>query len=149
VYCGKAKGEAKRAIGMMLGLLPPTSSVNPPQLAHAVHQLMKTFLIITHGAATGNQKLHFDALETPEEVRNTYHLRYHVYVSQKRYSPASYCADGFEMDASDHADGCTYFIASCGAQAVGTVRLIHQRPLPIETHWRYELPSDLRESRSD
>ena len=115
----------------------------------AAHHVMKTVLSITHATATGDQTLHFGTPDTPEELRTMYQLRYQVYVAQKRYLPASYCPDGLEMDASDHANGCSYFIATCGTQLVGTVRLIHQRPLPIETHWRYEQPSDVRDLRPD
>ena len=55
----------------------------------AAHTVMKTLLSITHATAIGDQTLHFGTPATPEEVRTMYQLRFQVYVSQKRYLPAS------------------------------------------------------------
>ena len=44
---------------------------------------------------------------------------------------------------------CHYLIARCAAQMVGTVRLIHEQPLPMESYWQYDQPGDLRDVRPE
>jgi N-acyl-L-homoserine lactone synthetase len=115
----------------------------------AAQNLMKTLLTITYTTNDGDQTIQFGRPETQEEVRKMYQLRYKIYVAHKRYIPMSWCSDGLEIDQSDHAGACHYFIAQCAAQMVGTVRLIHEQPLPMEAYWQYDKPDDLREMRLD
>jgi hypothetical protein len=70
------------------------------------------------------------------------------YMSHRSDIPISWCSGGLEIDQSDHAGTCHYFIAQYAAQLVGTVRLIHEQLLPMESYWQYD-PGELGEVQPD
>ena len=105
---------------------------------------MQVLLTLIHHGRNGAQTLHFGRPNTPQEVERMHQLRYHVYVEQKGYIPASLCPLGLEIDQIDQKGGCHYFIAHCNEHLVGTVRLIQQDPLPLrQYYWRFEAPAEL------
>ena len=104
---------------------------------------MKVLLTISRCKRGRDQSIQFGVPQTQQEVQHMHQLRYQVYVEKKRYIAAAFCPDGLEIDHIDHKDGCHYFIAQCGEQLVGSMRLIQQDPLPLQYYWRYEEPINL------
>lgn len=68
---------------------------------------MQVLLTMIYHGRNGAQTLHFGRPTTPQEVERMHQLRYHVYVEQKGYIPASLCPLGLEIDQIDQKGGVT------------------------------------------
>jgi N-acyl-L-homoserine lactone synthetase len=71
--------------------------------------------------------LTFHKVETEEDLRETYRLRYQVYCQERGYESEKQCPQKCEVDEYDAYS--VHFVAKKWGKAVGTVRLILNNPI--------------------
>jgi N-acyl-L-homoserine lactone synthetase len=71
--------------------------------------------------------LTFHRVETREDLKETYRLRYQVYCRERGYEAEEECPQKYEVDEYDAYS--VHFIAKKRGKAVGTVRLILNNPI--------------------
>lgn len=74
-------------------------------------------------------------LDTEEEKKKMYQLRYKIYVEKHNYIPKELITNGLDIDDYDKQGKCTYIIAKHNNQIIGSLRIINDDPLPIKDHY--------------
>ncbi len=83
--------------------------------------------------------IYFGIPDSSEELEKMFKLRFKIY-SQKNYIESHKYTDQQEKDEYDTNNKCIYFIAKIDNHIVGSVRVIHDNPLPTEKYYKFDKP---------
>lgn len=89
-------------------------------------------------------QIYFGIPDTADEKKKMFHLRYKVYVQEKKYIPAGVYSKEYDIDEHDKLGECIYFIAKKNEKIIGTIRMIRKDVLPTESeYFKFSTPKIL------